>query len=124
MSDLLEIFIFAASIMAEIFNALDNVYLGSHSMLDISIGLYVLERTFWFIFKVLGQSPGPDSGSIPDDYDVWGVTDEMQNDSDAYEATRLHYQKQQWTDRDDGKRDSGFEYDGSGKLRRMLTVKR
>lgn len=48
-----EIIGFIAQVMGMIFNALDNVYLGEHSILDIQVSILYLNITFWGIFTLL-----------------------------------------------------------------------
>lgn len=53
MGALYEIMNFICFIMGSFFEALDNVYLGGHSFLNIQIAILFFSITAWFIFRVL-----------------------------------------------------------------------
>ena len=70
MSDMLDIFIFLGQTLTGVFSSFDNVYFGDNSVLDIFIGVFLLECTLWFIFKVLGHSSNERVVVVEHDYPV------------------------------------------------------
>lgn len=60
-----ELFGFFAQTMGAIFTAFDSVYIGDHSILDISVSLMYLSITMWGIFTLLSHKK--DVASVGDD---------------------------------------------------------
>ena len=58
---------FIANVMISIFTALDSVYIGGYSLLDIFCALILLDIILWFLFKVFGlETPDLRPGDYED----------------------------------------------------------
>lgn len=53
MSAIFEIIVFLVFTMTMILNAVDNVYLGDYTVLDLFLSLVYLEITFWGLFSLI-----------------------------------------------------------------------